>query len=541
VKVLFIEKRCYTNRDALRERYGRIYQLPSFWAKAGVETKLWLIDYHSRGMVFEKIENVEIESTPVRIFAFAENWFRQYFARDKKYNVIVASGDCYIGLAAYVLARRARARFVFDVYDKYDEFGGYRGLPGFDPFSFLLKRADVRLFASRVLMHDLTKAEHDILVPNGVDLWHFFPRDKEESRIELGLPRDTLLVGYFGGMEPDRGVADLITAVQSPRDEGMNIDLLLGGKTVAGLNVRQPGVCYLGNVPYERMPFALSACDLLAMPYRRSAFMDAGASNKIVETIACLRPLVATMTPNLVANFLSQARCLEGLLATTGDPADLVRVIRAQSERQVLVDMPAGMSWADISMDVTDRLTLHASWHFAPTIGAGLADGRYRGRSHPRHRQYLYRCVATDDQRNEGGISKAFGRSILLTVHRCESFGAPLRDIFIAVLKIVERFPDISITYPVHPNLNVRQPANEILSGHPRIRLCDPLDYFEFVEQMRYSTLILIDSGGVQKEIFALLADLDLLAGMSQVRYSYGDGDGKANRGYTAQDMTWRR
>jgi glycosyltransferase involved in cell wall biosynthesis len=159
-------------------------------------------------------------------------------------------------------------------------------------------------------------------------------------------------------MEPDRGVADLIAAVQLLRDEGMNIELLLGGKVVASLDVRQPGVRYLGNVPYERMPLALSSCDLLAVPYRRSAFMDAGASNKIAEAIACRRPLVATMTPNLAANFPSQAQCLDSLLAIAGDPADLARVIRAQSERRMLVDMPASMGWADISMDVAERLAL---------------------------------------------------------------------------------------------------------------------------------------------------------------------------------------
>ncbi|MDR2164196.1 MAG: glycosyltransferase [Zoogloeaceae bacterium] len=360
MKVLFIGKRFYTNRDALREQYGRIYQLPSFWAAAGVKTKLWLIDYHSGKAVQEKAENLEIESTPVPGFLFLGNWLSQYFTTKDKYDVIVASGDCYIGLAAYTLARRARAQFVFDVYDKYDEFGAYHGLPGFDPFSFLLKRADIRLFASRTLMHDLGKADRDILVPNGVDLRRFSPRDKKESRIELGLPLDMLLVGYFGSIEPERGVADLIAAVQRLRDEGMNIELLLGGKAPADMDVRQPGVRYLGNVPFERVPLALSACDLLAVPYRRSVFMDAGASNKIAEAIACRRPLVATMTPNLAANFQLQAQCLDGLLAIAGDPADLARVIRAQSERRVLVDMPIGMSWEDISMNVADRLALCA-------------------------------------------------------------------------------------------------------------------------------------------------------------------------------------
>lgn len=358
MKILFIGKRFYTNRDALREQYGRIFQLPRFWAEANIETKLWLVDYHTKEAIHEYSECLEVASTPIRNFSFSKNWFRKYLSTTDKYDVIVASGDCCIGLAAYILARRMRARFVFDVYDKYDEFDGYRRLPGFDPFSFLLKRADVRLFASRALLQDLGNVNQDILVPNGVDMQRFSPRDKEQSRIELGLPSDTLLVGYFGSMEPDRGVADLITAVQLLRHEGLDIELLLGGKASANLNVNQPGIRYLGNVPYEKMPIALASCDLISVPYRRSAFMDAGASNKIAEAIACQRPLVATMTPNFAANFPSQAVLLDGLLATAGDSTDLARVIRVQSERRVLVNMPGGMSWADISMNVADKLAL---------------------------------------------------------------------------------------------------------------------------------------------------------------------------------------
>jgi UDP-N-acetylglucosamine 2-epimerase (non-hydrolysing) len=205
-----------------------------------------------------------------------------------------------------------------------------------------------------------------------------------------------------------------------------------------------------------------------------------------------------------------------------------------------------------------------ARWHFAPTPGAAralLAEGIAEDRIHVTGNTCIDALLQAIGEMK--AAPRAFGRSILLTVHRRESFGAPLRDIFTAVLKIVERFPDVSVTYPVHPNPNVRQPANEILSGHPRIRLCDPLDYFEFVDLMRCSTLILTDSGGVQEEapalgkpvlvlrdaterpealacgssrlvgtntehiveeVSTLLADPDLLAGMSQVRYPYGDG-----------------
>lgn len=95
-------------------------------------------------------------------------------------------------------------------------------------------------------------------------------------------------------------------------------------------------------------------------------------------------------------------------------------------------------------------------------------------------------------------------RIILLTAHRRESFGEPLRGVFKALRKIVETIPDIVLRYPVHPNPQVQAAAREILSGHPRIELVDPMDYVDFVAAMRDATLILTDSGGVQEEAPAL-------------------------------------
>lgn len=359
VSVLFIGKRFYTNRDALREQFGRIYQLPWHWANAGIATQLWLVDYHSRERVSQRDCGLEVVSTPVRNLAVFRRWIVEVFRRRQKPDVVVASGDCYIGLVAYGIAKQLRARFVFDVYDKYDEFGGYRRLLRFDPFRYLLQHANHRLFASRGLMATLRcDSDTDHLVPNGVDTRRFRPMDKARSRCALGLPESATLVGYFGSMEPDRGVDDLIAAVQSLRNSGMPVELLLGGKARPGLDLAQPGIRHLGNLPFAQVPTALACCDVLSVPYRRSDFMDAGASNKIAEAIACGRPLVATRSPNFAANFPAQAAQLDGVLATPGNADDIARVISAQLRNRTTVEMPVGISWPEIANPLAHRLSL---------------------------------------------------------------------------------------------------------------------------------------------------------------------------------------
>jgi UDP-N-acetylglucosamine 2-epimerase (non-hydrolysing) len=146
-----------------------------------------------------------------------------------------------------------------------------------------------------------------------------------------------------------------------------------------------------------------------------------------------------------------------------------------------------------------------ARWHFAPTEGAADA---LRAERVPAERIYVTgnTCIDTLLQTvaELGPPSAQPDRLILLTAHRRENFGTPMRAIFTAIREIVERFPDVRVRYPVHPNPNVQKIAMEMLADQPRIELCDPLDYFTFVDLMRQSTLILTDSGGVQEEAPAL-------------------------------------
>ncbi|MBI4540359.1 MAG: UDP-N-acetylglucosamine 2-epimerase (non-hydrolyzing) [Gemmatimonadetes bacterium] len=91
-------------------------------------------------------------------------------------------------------------------------------------------------------------------------------------------------------------------------------------------------------------------------------------------------------------------------------------------------------------------------------------------------------------------------RLLLLTAHRRESFGAPLRELFGAVRELADRFADVEIVYPVHPNPQVQGPAYELLSGHPRIHLTEPVGYADLVKALKHAVLVLTDSGGIQEE-----------------------------------------
>ena len=89
---------------------------------------------------------------------------------------------------------------------------------------------------------------------------------------------------------------------------------------------------------------------------------------------------------------------------------------------------------------------------------------------------------------------------LLMTAHRRENLGNPMRQMFHAILRIVEEHEDVKVIYPVHMNPAVREIAAEVFGNHDRIRLIEPLDVLDFHNFMDRSYLILTDSGGIQEE-----------------------------------------
>ncbi|MBQ3182847.1 MAG: UDP-N-acetylglucosamine 2-epimerase (non-hydrolyzing) [Clostridia bacterium] len=91
-------------------------------------------------------------------------------------------------------------------------------------------------------------------------------------------------------------------------------------------------------------------------------------------------------------------------------------------------------------------------------------------------------------------------RLIMITAHRRENLGEPMRNMFRAIRRIIDEHPDTKAIYPIHMNPVVREAANEILGGDDRIRIIEPLEVLDFHNFLARSYMILTDSGGIQEE-----------------------------------------
>lgn len=157
----------------------------------------------------------------------------------------------------------------------------------------------------------------------------------------------------------------------------------------------------------------------------------------------------------------------------------------------------------EMNRQLTDVL---ADYHFAPTT---LSKQNLLKENHPEANiavtgntaiDALHETVREDYHHAVLDLVDPNHRLILLTMHRRENQGAPMRRVFKAIKKVVDTHDDVEIIYPVHLSPAVQQAAHEELGDDARIHLIDPLDVVDFHNLSARSYFIMTDSGGVQEE-----------------------------------------
>ncbi len=170
-----------------------------------------------------------------------------------------------------------------------------------------------------------------------------------------------------------------------------------------------------------------------------------------------------------------------------------------------------GDKWSPFPEELNRRLVgVTADLHLAPTAAACenlLREGIDRARIVISGNPVIDALLWAERQKRSDRVCNllaACGRQsriLLVTAHRRENFGAPLRQVCIALRTLARQFAaDVHIVYPVHPNPNVRSVVYQELGGVAGVHLIEPLDYLDLVHLMKQCYLVLTDSGGLQEE-----------------------------------------
>ena len=240
--------------------------------------------------------------------------------------------------------------------------------------------------------------------------------------------------------------------------------------------------------------------ELRLRPHRHLALMRPN------QTLPALSARLLTAMSELLAEWDP------GLVVVQGDTTStFVGALSAFYRRIPVAHVEAGLRTGrryepfpeELNRSLVTRI---ASLHFAPTEAARANLEREGVAAESIHVtgntgiDSLRWALAQETSRRVEGWRPARGRRlVLVTAHRRESFGAPLRAICTAVAELAAD-PRLEIVYPVHPNPNVLGPVRELLGGRPRVRLLRPLPYLDFVHLMKQAALVITDSGGVQEE-----------------------------------------
>lgn len=157
----------------------------------------------------------------------------------------------------------------------------------------------------------------------------------------------------------------------------------------------------------------------------------------------------------------------------------------------------------EMNRQLTDVLS---DLYFAPT---SLSKQNLLKESHPEDNIFitgntaidaLHETVQKDYHHDVLDEIKPGNRVILVTMHRRENQGEPMRRVFKVMKQVVDSHDDVEIIYPVHLSPRVQAVAKEVLGGDSRIHLIDPLDVVDFHNLAQRSYFIMTDSGGVQEE-----------------------------------------
>lgn len=210
-----------------------------------------------------------------------------------------------------------------------------------------------------------------------------------------------------------------------------------------------------------------------------------------------LRPILERVRPDVVL--------VHGDTSTT-----FASALACFYERIPVGHVEAGLRTYDIGYPYPEEFNRQAvsivsRWHFAPTERAKqnlLREGRDPASVYVTGNTAIdaLKTTVRTDYTHPVLDWAAGSRLVLITAHRRENLGEPMRRMFRAIRQVLDSRPDVKAVYPIHMNPSVRAVAGEIFGGCGRVRLIEPLDVLDFHNFMSRSVLILTDSGGIQEE-----------------------------------------
>lgn len=356
MRVLLLNKRQYTAKDLLDDRYGRLFEIPAALVASGHEVRGLALSYRRRKTGWYRWDDVPgMDWYATNAWPGLLRYSRSFSEVTQSWrpDILWASSDALHAVLGARLSRRHGIPLVVDLYDNYESFGLTR-LPGLlRLFRRACRDADGITLVSKSLERHVVATCRPRgqmrIIGNGVRKDIFFKQDKLACRKAFGLPLQAQLIGTAGALTTNRGIGDLLEAFQSLAKTNPDVWLVCAGPRDAAVDrFSHPRFIDLGVLTFEQVPKLLNALDVAVVYNRDSAFGRYCFPLKFHEIIACEVPVVAAAVGDV-------ADLLQGKPAMTylpGDVASLVDALQQQLRRPVLLPPLDAPSWKDLSREV---------------------------------------------------------------------------------------------------------------------------------------------------------------------------------------------
>ncbi|NCF74308.1 MAG: glycosyltransferase [Gammaproteobacteria bacterium] len=354
MKIVFFVKRFYTNKDLIKDRFGRLFYFPTILAEMGHDCEVVALDFKNSAAIDMHQDNVRFRTLTKRSFwrlPSAASLCSKLDLSDA--DVVFSSGDSYCGYLGLRLARHLSAKAVFDIYDDYANFGSNK-LPFMrSMLTTAASESDLLVCASESIRDTYSALQANaVMAQNGVDSHVFAPEEKQSARTSAGLGNNEAVVGYFGSIHNLRGIDDLIAAIELLRAEDRDVKLLLAGRDYGDADLKRPWIDYRGMVDQDEVVTLINACDVVTIPYKDTDIIRMTNACKLMEYFACRVPVVVTDVSDYASYFPAQFSCV----AKPSDPASLAEAIGNQLENGNVVDAAAVISWEKVTAQLDAQI-----------------------------------------------------------------------------------------------------------------------------------------------------------------------------------------
>ena len=353
MNILFICKRYYTNKDVIRDQYGRLYELPIQLAKLGHQITVLCLDYKNCDPLENFVESFGNGSVHWMILSFQRiftlNVLKVYRElKQQLFDEVIGSSDIPCIWLTKKLAHRLRIPYGVDLYDNYESFGQAK-IPGFRRIlKNCVRQSDLVIVVSTMLKdkvisdYHYTGAVH--IMSNGIRPEVFLRGDKLSARKHLGLPLDVVLMGTAGGLSEMKGLDIVYEAWNILKNQNQNLYLVLAGKIDKNLPVPiDSHAIYLGELKEKEIGLLFQALDIGIISAHDSEFGKYCFPQKMYEMVASELPIVAAKL-GAMDELLS---IYPEMLFRCGDMESLVETLIFQLDNKLLSNLEV-LYWLEL-------------------------------------------------------------------------------------------------------------------------------------------------------------------------------------------------